>query len=126
MPVNINDQTQTGDDSTFVWLCGNCHYEEWTNETHRGIIKKSAKENDLAGKQPNPEIGGMKIEKLSEKYDTPKCPNCGEKSDMGVVADKLTIWVCSSCDFKSGIMQIPLSRWIEKLERGNKGVINGL
>lgn len=37
-PVNTNSGDQTGDDSTFVWICPACRHEEWTNKPLRKII----------------------------------------------------------------------------------------
>jgi RNase P subunit RPR2 len=44
-PVNTGHRDQTGDDSTFVWICSVCWHEEWTNKPLRKII------HDLHGGQ---------------------------------------------------------------------------
>jgi len=36
--VNTGPHDQTGDDSTFVWICPACRHEEWTNKPLRKII----------------------------------------------------------------------------------------
>jgi hypothetical protein len=49
LPVNTGPWDQTGDDSTFVWICPACRNEEWTNKPLRKII------HDLhGGRAPKP------------------------------------------------------------------------
>lgn len=33
LPINDSPSTQTGDDSKSMWLCRNCHYEQFSDKT---------------------------------------------------------------------------------------------
>lgn len=120
-PCNTSKRDQTGDDSTFVWTC-QCGEQVFTNKPMRTIISESAKAQGLYGKEAiekAAEKPDFIISKLSEKYATPKCPKCGEKTDLAIIGDKFTRWICGKCGMMSAIMNMPQSRVIEKMERGN-------
>ena len=41
LPVNTGPRDQTGDDSTFVWMCSKCGECEYKNKTLAQIIKEA-------------------------------------------------------------------------------------
>ena len=41
MPVNTGPRDQTGDDSTFAWMCGKCGECKYTNKTLAEILKEA-------------------------------------------------------------------------------------
>jgi len=80
-PVNTNSGDQTGDDSTFVWICPKCRHEEWTNQPLRRIVHEvhggrapGARASDCTGRRSP-----------FDALPRPKCPQCGLPMRIGSV-----------------------------------------
>ena len=80
-PVNTGPRDQTGDDSTFVWICSQCGHEEWTNKPLRRIVHEvhggrapGARASDCTGRRSP-----------FDALPRPKCPQCGLPMRIGSV-----------------------------------------
>lgn len=129
--VNTNARNQTGDDSTFVWICPKCGHEEWTNKPLRRIVHEvhggrapGARANDCTGAR--------------SPFDTllrPQCPQCGRPMRIGSVnscaATRIgggykSVWYCPAvrecghCEYSPRTV----GQWRRELE-GKKGGRHG-